>query len=465
MGNKKPSGKAVASNKRANTKGWLSSTSARPADGVTETAEDRAKHIADEIRNCSKEMGIPPCDINWFDFREYATVQWGMNSVNIVRRDITRLGGFAAIRDAYFPREDTDQAVTNKRIREHALLSRRLGAHLADEAFQLKQIEAFSEKVFAGRVKPVGFARKAPAKKDGTFKREIVVVISDTHFGSDIKASATGAEDYGPVQEARYMAQLVKQVVEYKTEYRSETALRVVILGDLIHGCLHDLRDGAVMAEQKDRAMHLFIQAIAHFASAYRKVIVECLTGNHGRDKTRHPKRATTDKWDSNEMTIYSAIRRACSALKNVEWHIPLSSFGVFEIFGKKYFVTHGDTGFRVGNPGSSINVLDLERQVNRLNATLKDQEEYAVVIVGHAHQFLYLTLNNGVSVIVNGPFTALDEYAVSIGIFESVSSQTMFEATPGFPVGDLRRIVLDKKVAKDASLDKIIQPWRGFDA
>jgi predicted phosphodiesterase len=466
MGSKKPSGRAVASKPSAKpnkSRGWLSLTSARPADGVTETAEDRARHIADEIRNCSKEMGIPPSDLSWFDFREYATVQWGMNSVNIVRRDITRLGGFAAIRDAYFPREDTDQAVTNKRIREHALLSRRLGAHLADEAFQYKQIEAFSEKVFSGRVKPVGFARKKAPQK-GVFKREIVVMISDTHFGSDIRATATGAEDFGRVQEARYMAQLVQQVVTYKEEYRDETALRVVILGDLIHGCLHDLRDGAIIAEQVDRAIHLLVQAVGHFAARFPKVTVECVTGNHGRDKTRHPKRATTDKFDSRETLVYASVRRACSALKNVEWHIPLAAFGVFELFGRKVFYTHGDTHIRVGNPGSSINVLDLERQVNRLNATLRDRDEYVLVLVGHAHQFVHLALNNGVSVIVNGPFTALDEYATSIGIFESVSSQTMFEATPGFPVGDVRRIVFDKKVAEDASLDKIIQPWKGFD-
>lgn len=436
--------------------------SAQPADGITESAKERAEHIADVISQCATQIGCEPCDVEWWTFREFVGAAFGQNNAGIVRRDVTRLGGYYAIRDAHFPKLGTDQAITNMRVREHANVNRRLGQFAASEAFQFQQIEAFAERVFKGRVKPVGFARKAPSK-GSEFRRELVVVISDTHFGSDIKASATGAVDYGKKQEARRMAAVVRQVVTYKPEYRHETALRVVLLGDLMHGCLHDIRDGAVMAEQKDRAMHLLIQAIAQFAAGFRKVTVECVTGNHGRDQLRHQKRATTDKWDSHEMTVYTAVRRACSALKNVAWHIPLSAFGTFTIFGKHYFITHGDTVINVGNPGSSINVKELERQVNRLNSTLGDKDKYAVVLVGHAHQFADVFLNNGVSVIVNGPFTSVDEYAVSIGIFESVSSQTMFEAVKGYPVGDLRRIVLDRKVDEDASLDEIVTAWSGF--
>lgn len=435
---------------------------AAPADGVSETSEDRAKHIADTIGECAKAMGIPPTDLTWWDYKAFASVQWGQNTVGIVRRDITRLGGFAGIRDAYFPLEDTDQAITKNRVHEHAALSRRLGKHLADEAFQYQQMEAFATRVFEGRIKPVPY-KKSTKGKLGQIRRELVIVLSDLHLGADISAEATGGMSYGPREEARFAAQVVQQVCTYKPEYRDETALRVVILGDIIHGCLHDLRDGAVMAEQKDRAMHILGQMIAQFAAAFRKVTVECVTGNHGRDKLRHPKRATSAKWASNEMTVYCSVRRICSNLKNVEWNIPLAAFGQFTVFGKRFFYTHGDTVLCVGNPGKRIDSQSLENQVNRLNATLRDRDEYAVVLAGHAHQFLHLALNNGVTVIVNGPFTPIDEYATSIGIFESVSSQTMFEAVPGFPVGDLRRIVLDKKVASDSSLDGIVKPWQGF--
>lgn len=434
---------------------------AAPADGVNETSEDRAKHIAESIGRCAKSMGIPPSDLTWWDYREFASVQWGQNTVGVVRRDITRLGGFESIRDAYFPREDTDQAVTKGRIREHAALSRRLGRHLADEAFQYKQMEAFAERVFKGRIKPVPYrqAKKGRSK----IKRELVILLGDLHIGADLVGAATGGIDFGPLEEARFAAQVVRQVCTYKEEYRDETSLRVVMLGDLIHGCLHDPRDGAIMAEQKDRAIHLLSQVVAQLSSAFPKVAVEMISGNHDRDKLRHPKRATSSKWDSNATAIYCAVRRCCLALRNVEFHMPLAACGHFEVFGKRYFYTHGDTVISVGNPGCQIKVTELENQVNKLNATLKDKDEYAVVLVGHAHQFLHIALNNGVTIIVNGPFTAQDEYARSIGIFESIPSQTMFEVTPGYPVGDLRRIILDKKVAKDSSLDEIVRPWRAL--
>jgi predicted phosphodiesterase len=347
------------------------------------------------------------------------------------------------------------------RIREHANLNRRLGYQAADSEFQYRQIQAFAERVFKGRVKPVDWCR---TKVKGPVKRELVVCLGDWHVGADLLAEETGACSFGTKEEARRAAKIVQQVCSYKPEYRDETALRLVLLGDFFHGSLHDLRDGAVMAEQKSRAIHLLIQVIAHCAAAgFQEVTVEAVTGNHGRNKIRHPKGATSGKWDSHEMEVYSAVHYACSSLSNVEWHLPKSAFCTFTLFGKRYFVTHGNDVFKSGNPGKSINVEQLEKQANRLNATLTDREEYAVVIVGHAHQAVQVLLNNGVTVIVNGPFTPVDPYAVSIGLFESVSSQQMFEAIAGHPVGDSRRITLDKSVDADASLDALIKEWHGF--
>jgi predicted phosphodiesterase len=430
--------------------------------------EQQVAYIAEQIAKCAEETGKKPCDVGWWDFRAFGKIAWGKSRIGIAHRLISNVGGFQVIRDAYFSRRATDLAVVRQRAREHANLNRRLGHAAADEEFQYRQIEAFASRVFRGRVKPIAVGpdkktKKTKKKGDKLIPRELVVCLGDWHLGADLVVEETGAVNFGTKEEARRVAKIVQQVCTYKPEYRNETTLHVVLLGDFIHGCLHDLRDGAVMAEQKSRAIHLLIQALAHFAHAFRKVVVEAVTGNHGRDKQRHAKPATSGKWDSHEMTIYSAVKAACFGLQNVEWHLPRSAFAVFTIFGKRYFVTHGNDVFKAGNPGQSINVAALESQANRLNATLRDRDEYAVVIVGHAHQAVQVLLNNGVTVIVNGPFTPVDSYAVSIGLFESVCSQQIFEAVPGHPVGDSRRITLDKSVDEDASLDGIIKEWSGF--
>lgn len=431
-----------------------------------DTAVSRSEHIADKINECATTMKVEPCDLTWADFRAFGSVAWGENNLGIVRRDITRLGGYNALRDAYFPPVATAYAGVKKRAREHANLNRRLGHKANDDAFQFAQIEAFSERVFSGRVKPIS-APPAPKRACNSsapaFKRAVVVCLGDDHWGADLLASETGAQNFGRVEEARCVAKLVKETIEFNIEHRAETELHVVLLGDFIHGALHDLRDGAVMSEQQSRAIHLLIQFVAHVSAAYLKVTVHGITGNHGRDKSRHFKQATSGKWDSREMLIYSAVKMATKALTNVTWDLPLSAFCVFKIFGKKYFITHGDGVIKIGNPGQSINVAELEKQTNRLNVTLRDKDEYSVVIVGHVHQSARVLLNNGVTVIVNGAGTPVDSFAVSIGIFESVSSQQIFEVVPGFPVGAGYPIMLDDGVYKDASLDKIVQPWTQY--
>jgi predicted phosphodiesterase len=442
--------KAVSTGSRAKT------LVAKGEDG--DTAAARAEHIAKKIGECAEAMKVEPCDLTWADFRSYGSVAYGENNLGIVRRDITRLGGFNALRDAHFPPEATAYAGVKKRVREHANLNRRLGVSANDDEFQFQRIEEFASRVFSGRVKFIPPPKAAPI-----IKRAVVMCLGDDHWGADLLKTETGAHDFGKVEEARCVAKCVKEMVEFNVEHRAETELHVVLLGDFIHGCLHDMRDGAVLSEQQSRAIHLLIQFVAHASAAYPKVTVHGVTGNHGRDKSRHIKQATSGKFDSREMLIYSAVKMATRALTNVTWDLPLSAFCVFKIFGKKYFVTHGDGVIKVGNPGQSINVSELEKQTNRLNATLRDKDEYSVVIVGHVHQSARVLLNNGVTVIVNGAGTPVDAFAVSIGIFESVSSQQIFEVVPGFPVGAGYPIMLDESVYQDESLDKLVKPWTEY--
>lgn len=439
----------------------LRSTSAQ-ADGVKETAEDRAAEIAEHIGACAREMKVKPCDLTWYDFRAYAGIVYGENQIGIVRRDITRLGGYNRIRDSYFPPSPTDHAGTRLQLRQHANLNRKVGKDATQITLVMEEVERLSKRVFSGRIKPVK-VRYSSTKTCVPNSRVVTLNLSDLHFGSDLKAAETGFLDYGKTEEARRLAFVVKQACEYKPEYRSATRLRLNLLGDLIHGKLHDQVDGAVLAEQISRAIHLLTQAVAQLAAHYPSIDVECTTGNHGRNLTRHFGRATVGKFDSNETVIYSAIKNACRHLTNVRFSIPLRPFGVYEDFGKKTFVTHGDTVLRPGNPGKSINTGGLEAQINRWNASLSDSDEYAVFIMGHVHVPMATQLANGAHVITNGCLIPADNFCVSIGLPETVCSQILFESIAGYPVGDLRMISLAPSVDKMSELDQIIEPWSEY--
>lgn len=320
----------------------------------------------------------------------------------------------------------------------------------------LDYIAEYAKNVFSGRVK----STKVPVSKKPT-KRIINLVLSDLHFGADVDKEETGVLNYGKVEESRRLAHVVKETINYKKEYRDETELKVLLLGDLLQGQLHDARDGAPMAEQVCRAIHLLIQAVTKLSQNFKNIEVICQTGNHGRIMSRHAKRAVNQKWDSYETIIAYSVKEACSNLKNVSFRIDKTPYSIYKVFEQKILATHGDGMLNTGFPGSSINTKSLENQLNKINASLHDKDEIKVAIAGHVHTGNITYLSNGSVILTNGSLIPVDEYAVSLGMLESNAGQMLFESTPNFAMGDNRFIRVGKEQDEDGSLDAIIASWK----
>lgn len=315
-------------------------------------------------------------------------------------------------------------------------------------------LERFTERVYKGRVS------NKIKKNRKKFKRAQHLILSDLHIGSDIEAEETGFLNFGKVEESRRLAAVIKQAVGFKEKYRKDTELHLNLLGDIIQNKLHDEQDAAPIAEQCCRAIHLLVQAITVLAMHFPKVTVHCATGNHGRMTSRHKKRATSGKWDSIETVIYYSLKQALSNLGNVTFDIPKTPYVIYEVFGHKCFATHGDTVLNVGNPGKTLRISSIEQQLNTINATLPDQDEIKVAMVGHTHCASFSKINSGVNMITNGALVPIDPFTVSIGILESHNSLALFESIPSHPVGDIRFIEVGVDDDKDESLDNVIKPW-----
>jgi hypothetical protein len=411
--------------------------------------------IAQLIAECAEELELKPQQVALLDLKKYAKKQ----DLGLKPADITRAGGFAMIRDAYFPPVPAQPSVETQRLKEQARFHRKLNNEAIRNHYMMQSIEEHAAKVFTGRVIP--FVPKARFGNTPV-SRMVNAVWSDLHFGSEIREDETG-HNYGRKEEARRMAAVVKQIMSYKMEYREQTGLNVLLLGDIIQNQLHDMRDGSELADQTCRAIHILSQAIAHLASSFQKVAVHCSSGNHGRNKSRHMDRAIHQKWDSIETIVYYALKAACAKLSNVTFHIPKTPFFVYDVFGSRIFGTHGDTVLKPGYPGRAINVASLEHQINRLNASLPDSEEYSVAVMGHVHVASMTHLPSGPVVITNGALVPPDDFAVSMGQLECQTGQWLFESVPGFPVGDARLIRVDETHDQDPSLDAIISPWPGL--
>lgn len=297
-------------------------------------------------------------------------------------------------------------------------------------------------------------ARKKPKRT----KRILNLMISDTHYGSDVGMAETGTQ-YGPVEEARRTAAVVKEAAGWKRQYRDETVLYVHILGDIIEGKLHDPQSAAPLTEQVHRAWWNLGQALRFLASEFKSVTVFCVPGNHGRLKSRHPDRAVNQKWDSVENMIYGGLKFALSDLKHVKFNIPLTPYYRFKAFNRTGFMTHGDTVLNVGFPNRAINVEGIRRQINEINA--KDHCDFFGA--GHVHVASTVRLPNGPTLMTNGALVPSGEYGQSIGIMATGCCQMIWESVPDIICGHRMEVLVNEETDADASLDHIVAPWPGM--
>lgn len=351
--------------------------------------------------------------------------------------------------------------ISNLAEDERRFLNRRrarsLSLGMAREALFVRMAEEALREVMADKVEPKGYAIKpSAAPKD----RIVHLLLSDLHIGAMLDPTEVPRQ-YSAHEEARRFAKVVAETRDYKPRYRETTKLRILVNGDIIQGMLgHDLRDGDPLTDQYAAAVYMFTQAVSTLAACFPQVDVHWQTGNHGRNKLRHPGRATSSKWDSFETLIGIAVKIACDGLKNVTFDIPKQPYSTIPVFDTHLFLTHGDTVLDVGNPGKALNMAQIDYQMAKINSSnIYGADRYAVFAIGHVHQGVHASLASG-DLIINPPLVPQDGYAQSKG-YHSQCGQTLWESVEGYPVGDLRVIRVGDAEDQDESLEQIIKPAR----
>jgi len=405
-----------------------------------------ADSVAADIRLVAKAAGVEPWTLTKAQYNKFGGKfsEW----------DVRKIGGFNSVRNSYFaPQEPKDHAI----ISDMSEIRREYNKLLKD----FGDVERLHKRVRESLVKmpkmsgPMYKPKKATAK----IERTVNAVWSDHHVGSDIVAKETNI-NYGKVEEARALAALTLNIAEYKTQYRDNTRLNLLILGDLIENELHDRTSADLLHIQTCRAIFIYPQAIRFLASQFRRIDVSFAVGNHGRDTAVHHSRATALKYNAIETTIYYAIRIAMSEYKNVFFHQPMTPWVEFDASGYRGYATHGDTNLNPGNPGKKVNIESLENQTNKINASLKDTDEYKIFVCGHIHQALHTRLSNGAHLFLNGALTPPNTFAQTLNIMEAPQVQVMWESVPGYPVGDVRFVDASDSAGK-TKLDQIITPFK----
>ncbi len=333
-------------------------------------------------------------------------------------------------------------------------LARTISLSQAAEALNLQHMKLVAEQFFSSKIQATGFATKKPNK---AAKRSVCLLLSDWHIGAEL-SSLDEPMPFRALQEARRIEYLLRETIDYKPQYRSTTKLVLLINGDMMEGqLLHQLGAGAPLAEQK-AAVWMYLRAlIAELSAAFQEVEVHFQPGNHGRDKVRHPGRATWRKWDGHEFEVGFALEQMCKGLLNVTWHQPFKAVSIVNLHGSNLGLTHGDTEVKMGHPDKASE--QNARQLDRINATRIWGVEFAAWAFGHFHTGRYHA--GGIPTIWNGALVPPNGHARSEGYIGDPCCQFLWESVEGFPIGDVRVLRLDSSVDNDDKLGQIIKPFR----
>lgn len=324
----------------------------------------------------------------------------------------------------------------------------------AAEAMSLQAFQQIARQFFADKITATGFGTKKPSKPA---KRTVCLLLSDLHLGSEL-SSLDEPMPFGAVQEARRLEYILRQTVDYKPQYRTNTKLKLLINGDVIEGQLmHQIGAGAPLAEQKAIFWSYFRRFIAELSRAFPQVDIHFQPGNHGRDKVRHPGRATWRKWDGHEWEMYFALAQMCSGLANVTCDLPFRAVSLIDLHGQNLLLTHADTEIKLGHPDGAAKAN--AREFDRCNATEMFGGTFTAVALGHFHSGR--AIYGDVIQLWNGALVPPNGHARASGYIGEAMGQFLWEAVPGFPVGDVRFIKVGAAQDNDSNLGKIIKPFR----
>lgn len=413
--------------------------------------------FASDIATTARLTGHQPWELPWNVYLKNS--QHKSKSHGLLQQFIAS-NLWSTIKASYFPVPKDE--VASVELKTYRQGRDALKKEVATGEFMLREFERIADAV---KPEPIKFYK--PAKRTET-ERYVIVNLSDWHIGANLNPEESGYK-FGPVEEARAVARLAKTIINYKLDHRKNTRLILVGLGDWIENFLHGSSQASYVPIQLARTQDLLRQLIIQLiGGGFISIDFYGCTGNHDRDITIHQKRAVRQRWASWATLVYLNLKAMFeNESSNVKFHLSKKPYIEFELFGVRYYGNHGDNFLTAPNPGKNLDTRNILHQAMKINNKEAQQGKapFKVFMVGHVHTPGVLFLDEGCRLVINGPLLPPDMYAQSLGIQTAVRGHIMFEATPGFPIGDCRLITLDGSES-DSKLDtivkasKILQEW-----
>jgi hypothetical protein len=417
----------------------------KPPKGTPEHRE----WVAARLVEAASDLGVNVADLPRKLFREWAP-EYGQG----IHEGDLRIYGWAPIRayawdkagDANETTPTPEELGQRRAVNQANRHRRALERHLGDVEYIYEKLASALE-VAVQSHPPI--LRKLPNPPINIDTRRtdkaLVAHISDTHFGLLVDPEEVIHNQYNWTIAARRMGRYCYRVAQKANNQYS--TLHLVLNGDIIEGKIHNDDNGAMLlASQCDGSRQILTSMIDFFRTQFDEIFVECTSGNHGRWPFKGPGRATAQKYDSSATLIYRGLEQIFRDVPEVTFTIPKTPFTCFDVCGHMVFATHGDTVVNIGNPGKSLNLDNIVRQVLGIQVSEILPSRPDIVMLGHYHVPSWFRIPNGPTnshLMINGSGSGLSPFANSIGLYSGTPVQTFFivskeKAVDGFHMVNL---------------------------
>lgn len=314
-------------------------------------------------------------------------------------------------------RDETDAQQRLTAARERAYL-----AEIKELQRQLNLITSIDQHAF----RPPKWL--SPPKSRKPHSGTVCAMLTDTHFQEVVRPSEVEyLNAYNDAIAEQRLRLFANGVIKLARDYVSGITYDGMVLmwgGDIFTGTIHDELNETNSETLYESVVHWVESLLAMeraLADQFGQVHNEVTYGNHGRDSKKP--RAKGRAAHNIEWLLYKWLERETRDDKRISWHIPDSADTLFNIYGTRYLLTHGDQ-FRGGSGiagALSPLLLGSHRKTRRAMASGRP---YDVMVLGHFHQYLTLP-----GLIVGGSLKGLDEYAY-LGNFGYEPPQQAFWVT-----------------------------------
>lgn len=254
--------------------------------------------------------------------------------------------------------------------------------------------------------------------------------LSDLHFDEVVKAEQIGyVNEYDHDIAVKRIQHTFIATIDLLTKYLHKPKYEGIVCalgGDMVTGNIHEELAETNAQRINKTVMDLtdiLVTGIGGLADAFGKVFVPCVVGNHGR-LHRKP-RAKNRVQDNFEWLIYQFAAKYFQNDDRVTFYIPDSADALYQVYGKKFCLTHGDQfhgGTGIAGIFSPL-MLGMARKQRRQSAV---DAPFDILMMGHWHQLLMME-----SLIVNGSTKGYDEYAYVMNLPFEQPRQALFVSHP----------------------------------